>query len=106
MAQRRSTSTSTEKSEWRVNEGAEAVGNGKESVEQSVDLDNRNLVKAEVAELVVAQLNVWVTCGEDGETNDAGNEAPVTLEALQAAVEAETLLKDSPKVKVFLQKAR
>ncbi|KAG2763988.1 hypothetical protein Pcac1_g24366 [Phytophthora cactorum] len=46
--------------------GAEAVGNGKESVEQSVDLDNRNLVKAEVAELVVAQLNVWVTCGEDG----------------------------------------
>ncbi|KAG2977122.1 hypothetical protein PC118_g13067 [Phytophthora cactorum] len=50
----------------RVVEGAEAVGNGKESVEQSVDLDNRNLVKAEVAELVVAQLNVWVTCGEDG----------------------------------------
>ncbi|KAG6969665.1 hypothetical protein JG687_00003071, partial [Phytophthora cactorum] len=93
MAQRRSTSTSTEKSEWRVNglgmatgspirRMRRAVGNGKESVEQSVDLDNRNL------------------------TNDAGNEAPVTLEALQAAVEAETLLKDSPKVKVFLQKAR
>ncbi|KAG3173165.1 hypothetical protein PI126_g955 [Phytophthora idaei] len=87
-------------------EGAEAVGNGKESVEQSVDLDNRNLVKAEVAELVVAHLSVWVACGEDGYTNDAGNEAPVTLEALQADVEAETLLKDAPKVKVFLQKAR
>ncbi|KAG2912158.1 hypothetical protein PC129_g7666 [Phytophthora cactorum] len=43
---------------------------------------------------------------EAATTNDAGNEAPVTLEALQAAVEAETLLKDSPKVKVFLQKAR